>query len=117
MTVKEERVHGLVGGAPVNFHPDETFAQTQDLAPVQLFVYSVMMWRTRTFLQAFAQRGHALLSGKVGYFPVSKLSAVIVKTPEDLKMAEGLLQMGRRGSPSEVQYDPFANDLVKGATA
>ena len=104
ITVKEERVHGLVEGAPVNFDPEAPFAQTQDLPPVQLFVYSVMMWRTKTFMPAFEQRGYALLSGKVGYVPVGRLTSLLIKTPEDLQIAEALLQVPRRAADA-VQYD------------
>lgn len=117
ITVKEERVHALLNGHPLNFHVEEPFARTQDLAPIHFAVYSVMMWRTITFMQSFQERGHALLSGKVGYVPVSKLSAVIVKTPEDLLIAEELLRLVRQGLSRAVQYESCTQDLVKGATA
>ena len=112
ITVKEERVHGLVQGEPVNFDPDGPFARTQDLPPVQLFVYSVMMWRTATFKDAFEHRGYALLSGRVGYYPVSKLSAMIVKTQEDLHVAEALLQANTHRAAA-VRYDSSAQALEK----
>lgn len=104
ITVREERVHGLVQDRPVNFDPETPFAQTQDLPPVQLFVYSVMMWRTATFRRAFEATGHALMSGAFGVFPVSKRSAVLIKTQEDLQIAEALL----RAQPASVRYDERA---------
>jgi CMP-N-acetylneuraminic acid synthetase len=112
ITVKEERLHGLQDGQPLNFDVDTPFARTQDLAPIQLFVYSVMMWRTRTFLDAFAARGYALLSGKVGYFPVSKFSSLLIKTPEDLQIAEAVLRANERGR-GEIPYDPRAQRLLR----
>jgi CMP-N-acetylneuraminic acid synthetase len=110
ITVKEERVHGLVQGAPINFNPDGPFAATQDLPAVQLFVYSVMMWRTATFLEAFRRRGYALLSGKVGYVPVGKRASVIIKTAEDLQFAESLLAAPEA---SDIRYDAGATTAVK----
>ena len=104
ITVEEKHVHGMVAGRPVNFTPAAHFARTQDLVPVQLFVYSVMMWRTTTFLRAFETTGHAVLSGTFGVFPVSKRTALLVKTEEDLQIAEALL----RARPSEVRYDERA---------
>lgn len=115
ITVKEERLHGLVEGRPVNFTPTGPFAQTQDLPPVQLFVYSVMMWRTAVFQQAFEAHGYALLSGKFGVFPISKRAAVLIKTPEDLALAEALLQ--GRGNAAPVAYDAHAPVLAKGVSA
>lgn len=91
ITVRNEQVHVLSGGRPLNFQENEIFAQTQDLKPVGLFVYSIMMWRSRTFLEHFEKNGHAILCGKVGYYPVSKLSSIIVKKEEDFKIVEYLL--------------------------
>jgi CMP-N-acetylneuraminic acid synthetase len=91
ITVRNEQVHALYNGKPLNFREDELFAQTQDLKPVGLFVYSVMMWRAKTFMPHFENQGHAFLYGKTGYFPVSKRSAVIIKNEEDFKLAEYIL--------------------------
>jgi len=91
ITVRNEQVHALLDGEPLNFNPAKVFAQTQDLNQVGLFVYSVMMWRTQTFLTSFEKNGHAILNGKKGYFPVSKLTSIIIKSAEDLLMAEYLL--------------------------
>lgn len=91
ITVRNEQVHALLDGNPLNFKQKEIFAQTQDLKPVGLFVYSIMMWKTKTFSAQFKKNGHAVLCGKVGYYPVSKLSAMIIKREEDFKMAEYLL--------------------------
>lgn len=108
ITVKDEQVHCVYQGKPVNFTPEGLFAKTQDLTPVQSFVYSVMMWRTQTFVEAYEKQGYALLSGKLGYFPVSKESAVIIKTDEDLMMAESILKARAGGRGYEVLYDKLA---------
>lgn len=101
-TVRDEQVHCVFKNQPVNFRTDEIFAQTQDLVPVQRFVYSIMMWRTAPFLQAIKNTGAAFFVGKVGYFPVSKHSSFIIKTEEDLQVAEALMRM--RDKPSQVEY-------------
>lgn len=108
ITVENQQVHCVYEGRPVNFQVEDIFAKTQDLTPVQPFVYSVMMWRTSTFMKLFKQQGYALLCGKLGYFPVSKQSSVIIKTDEDLMIAESILQAGRLGKGYLVKYDPLA---------
>jgi hypothetical protein len=67
-----------------------------------------MMWRTNTFRETFQRQGYALLCGKLGYFPVSKRSSVIIKTDEDLIMAENLLRSTGGEQGYQVQYDEFA---------
>ena len=108
ITVNDEQVHCVYQGQPVNFRVDEIFAKTQDLVPVQPFVYSVMMWRTGPFMETFKQQGYALLCGKLGYFPVSKRSSVIIKTDEDLLIAESILKATAEGRIYQVQYDELA---------
>jgi len=91
ITVKEEQVHAVLGGEPLNFKSEGLFAKTQELKPVQLFVYSIMMWQSACFRQHYERDGYALLSGRLGYFPVSKESSVIIKYQEDLDLAEQIL--------------------------
>ena len=112
MTVKDEQVHCVYKEMPVNYKADEIFAQTQDLAPVQAFVYSTMMWRAQTFMKSFEEKGHAILCGKVGYYPVSKISSIIIKKPEDILVANAVLRS--RSRAQKVRYDRIAPVLRKG---
>lgn len=109
ITVVDEQVHCVFEGEPINFKVEEIFAKTQDLAPVQSFVYSVMMWRTSAFMEAFQCRGHALMCGKLGYYPVSKRSAVIIKTDEDLMIADSILKSDEHENGFQVHYDQLAD--------
>ena len=111
ITVKNEQVHCIYQEKPVNFRMEEIFAQTQDLEPVQPFVYSIMMWRSRTFMEAYKKQGHALFCGKVGYYPVSKKAALIVKTEEDLMLADYIMKAGKQKGEREIEYDKLVHDL------
>lgn len=113
ITVKDEQVHCVYKTKPINFKMDDVFARTQDLIPVQPFVYSVMMWRTDVFMRAFKKRGHAILCGKVGFYPVSKFSAVIIKRKADLMLAEYILRVLLRGKNYEIHYDRMSKNLTR----
>lgn len=108
ITVKNEQVHSVYQGEPINFSLQGLFAKTQELTPVQPFVYSVMMWRTETFIGEYEKHGYALLCGKLGYFPVSKQSSVIIKTDEDLMIAESILKARDHLGGYQVSYDELA---------
>jgi CMP-N-acetylneuraminic acid synthetase len=110
ITVNRQQVHANYANRPLNYLTDELFAQTQDLMPVELFVYSLMMWRTSTFMQAYEQKGYAFFEGKVGFFPVSKLSSIIVKRAEDLHLVECVIKARRDGDHTQVCYDPLAQE-------
>jgi CMP-N-acetylneuraminic acid synthetase len=111
ITVKDEQVHCVYGAKPINFELNEIFAQTQDLKPVQPFVYSIMMWKNRTFMDSYKKRGHALFCGKVGYYPVSKKSALIVKTEEDLILAGFIMRAEKQNKEQKIEYDKLVHDL------
>jgi CMP-N-acetylneuraminic acid synthetase len=104
ITVKEEQVHCLLNGKPINYREDEIFAQTQDIVPVQRHVYSVMIWRNHVFLETYKKKGYAVLCGKVGYYPVSKLSSLIIKTEEDLRLIEYILTGKRIRKDYTIEY-------------
>ena len=112
ITVKEEQVHCVYQGKPVNFEESGKFAQTQDLEPVQPFVYSVMMWRAKSFIESMKLKGHALLSGKVGYYPVNKWSSIIIKTEHDLKLASYALR-ALETNETKIEYDDLTLALPK----
>ena len=56
------------------------------------FVYSTMIWRTRSFLEKLPTQENSLFCGKFDVYPVKKQTAIIVKTPEDLMLADLLMQ-------------------------
>jgi hypothetical protein len=112
ITVKDERVHCVYQDRPVNFTLGGLFAKTQDLVPVQPFVYSVMMWRTESFKEAYQRQGYALMSGKLGYYPVSNLSSIIIKRDEDLLMAESMLKATTGTGGYQVRYDRLAEEVI-----
>lgn len=116
-TVNNEQIHCVYKGEPINFNFDEIFAQTQDLVPIQPFVYSVMMWRAKVFIREFKNKGYALLSGKVGFYPVNKLSSIIIKREDDLLLAQCVLNATLRKDNYKVEYDrivdvPFKRSLL-----
>ncbi len=111
ITVTDQQVHANFSDSPLNYKTDELFAQTQDLTPVELFVYSVMMWRVPPFLDEYEKQKHAFFVGKVGFFPVNKLSSIIIKRKEDLKLAEFILKSISEGSADQVEYDSTVKEI------
>jgi len=104
ITSKKESFHSLCDGIPINFKIDEKFAKTQDLKPIESLVYSLMMWRSKTFLESYKLKGHGMLSGNVGFFEVDKKSTIKISFEEDLNFCEAWLNVKQK---SEIKYDPI----------
>jgi CMP-N-acetylneuraminic acid synthetase len=104
MTVHAEQVHCNFNNQPLNYRLTEKFAKTQDLLPVERFVYSIMMWRVSAFVAFYRQHGYALLFGKTGFYPVDRLSAIIVKYEEDIRLCEAILKGLAETAKAPVKY-------------
>ena len=71
---------------------------------MERFVYSLMIWKTKTFLETYEEKGYALLFGKMGFYPVSRESSIIVKKEEDIRFCEYILQGMRAGNDEPLAY-------------
>jgi CMP-N-acetylneuraminic acid synthetase len=92
LSVVDEQIECAYDEKPINF----TFAKktnSQELKPIQRFVWSITGWKASTYLQAAKNGKCATYDGKVGFFPISRMAGHIIKTEEDLKIAEALLPL------------------------
>jgi len=87
-----EQIECAYRDQPVNF----TFAEktnSQDLDPIQRITWSITGWRRGTYLAAVDAGHTATYAGKVGFYPIDRLGGHIIKTEEDLQIAEALLPL------------------------
>jgi len=114
ITVNKQQVHCNYNNNPVNYSLDSMFEQTQDLKPVNSFVYSTMMWKAEKFMNDFANKGHAFFCGKFDTFAVSKLSSLIVKDKHDLMLLDLLMKLKVEGKENyNIAYDKVASLISK----
>jgi len=94
-TVKEEQIEGLFKGKPLNFDPLKQMPRSQDLKPVQLFVSSIMAWKTKTHTLNMAKLGNATYGGrnKTGYYVVKGFSTIDIDIEEDFQFAEAVMEL------------------------
>lgn len=90
LSTEEIQIECAFEGRPVNFTFEEK-TNSQDLKPVQRVSWSITGWQRSTYLKAVAAGTCASYAGRVEFFPISRLSAHVIKTEEDLKIAEALL--------------------------
>ena len=101
MSVVEENLECAYKGQPVNF----TFAEktnSQDLTPIQRIVWAITGWRRATYLRACKERTCATYSGRIGFYPVSRWAGHVIKTQDDLDVAEALLPIAIRDPASAI---------------
>ena len=77
---------------PVNFSFNKK-TNSQDLKAVKRISWSISAWRRDAFLSAAEQKECATYCGKIDYFPISHFASHVIKTQEDLDIAEALLPL------------------------
>jgi CMP-N-acetylneuraminic acid synthetase len=86
------KIECMLENIPVNFSFDSK-TNSQELFPVQRITWSITGWRRDTFLKAALSGACATYSGKIGVYPIDRLAGLIIKTEEDLRLAEALLPL------------------------
>ena len=90
LSTEEIQIECAYKDQPVNFTFNEK-TNSQELEPIQRVSWSITAWRREAYLAAVQTGKCATYSGKVGFFPISRLAAHVIKTESDLEFAEALL--------------------------
>lgn len=110
ITVHKKFAHSLLEGKPINFKFDEIFSKTQDLKPITIMNYSIMMWTKKSFIKNYEKNGHAILHGKRGFYEISNNSALNVKYSEDLELISKIMKINLNKSNNfKIKYDKIIN--------
>jgi CMP-N-acetylneuraminic acid synthetase len=75
--------HCCIANEPLNFNPNNSFEKTQDLKPVQRYVYSCMGWKRSTYVKYRSDGFKGLFPGKMALVEVSVLAGMLIKYEED----------------------------------
>ncbi|HEY1707266.1 MAG TPA: NTP transferase domain-containing protein [Rhizomicrobium sp.] len=95
MSVVDEQLEAVYDGEPVNFTLAEK-TNSQDLKPVRRISWSITGWRREPYLKAFRDGKCATYAGRVGFHSVGRMAGHVIKTQEDLDIAEALLPIVHR---------------------
>ena len=83
MAVNTLYQHCCIANEPLNFNPNNSFEKTQDLKPVQRYVYSCMGWKRSTYEKYRSEGFKGLFPGKMALVEVSVLAGMLIKYEED----------------------------------
>jgi len=75
--------HCCIANKPINFNPNSPFEKTQDLEPIQRYIYSCMGWRRETYVNSRMKGFKGLFPGKMSLVEVSTLAGMLIKYEED----------------------------------
>ena len=103
ITVENKKIHCNFNSKPLNYSKNARFAKTQDLKEIQTFVYSLMMWKRKSFIKEYSKNKSAIMCGRTFFYPVKFPSTTIIKNVNDLALAE--LIMKSKSKRFNLKYD------------
>ena len=83
MAVNTLYQHCCVANEPINFNPNNSFEKTQDLEPIQRYIYSCMGWKRATYIKYRSEGFKGLFPGKIELVEASVLAGMLIKYEED----------------------------------
>jgi len=75
--------HCCISNKPLNFNRNNAFEKTQDLEPIQRYIYSCMGWKRKTYVDARLEGFKGLFPGNMALVEVSTLAGMLIKYEED----------------------------------
>ena len=83
MAVNTLYQHCCIEKKPLNFNPNNPFEKTQDLKPIQRYIYSCMGWKRETYVKYRSEGFKGLFPGNIGLVETSILAGMLIKYEED----------------------------------
>ena len=78
--------HSCIGNVPINFNPKNAFEKTQDLEPIQRYIYSCMGWKRKTYVDQRSKGFKGLFPGNMALVEASMLAGMLIKYEEDFML-------------------------------
>ena len=75
--------HCCISNKPINFNPKNSFEMTQNLIPIQRYIYSCMGWKRSTYIKKRDRGFKGLFPGNLALVEVSNLAGMLIKYEED----------------------------------
>lgn len=104
MAVNTLYQHCCIANKPLNFNPNNAFEKTQDLEPIQRYIYSCMGWKRDTYVKYRNDGFKGLFPGKMALVEASMLAGMLIKYEEDFiicsKIDEAMSMVQKKDLPS-----------------
>ena len=114
MAVNTLYQHCCVENKPLNFNPNNAFEKTQDLKPIQRYIYSCMGWKRENYIKYRSEGFKGLFPGKIDLVEASVLAGMLIKYEEDFILYSKIeAAMGLVPNMNLPKIAASNNDLIK----
>lgn len=106
------RTHCFLNGSAVNFSTDGQHPRSQDIPPIKALNFAVTVWNAKSFMKQFEQKGHAVYTGRLGFYSFNGLEAIDIDWEEDFVLAELIMQNRNKFENPSPQWDEVLQEII-----
>ena len=106
------RTHCFLEGRAINFSTDGQHPRSQDIPPIQALNFAVSVWDAKKFKRQFADLGHAVYTGRLGFFAFEGRAAIDIDWEDDFVLAEIVMENADRFGESVAHHDPVLDSIL-----
>ena len=109
------QIAAVYNNRPINFDIMESHISSQEMSSVETYATVLMGWKYRNFKKNMRELGFAYHGGegKVGYYPLTGLSAIDIDNEEEFILAEIAMKMQTQSKISKPEYYMESSDNVE----
>ncbi len=112
LACEDVRTHSFVKGKEVNFSTKGKHPRSQDIPPVQALNFAVTVWKSQAFIDHYEAHGHAVYTGKLGFYAFDGLSNIDIDWEEDFQLAEVIMENLEAMKEKKAQWDPVMDEII-----
>jgi len=109
MAVNTLYQHCSLGNKPLNFNPKSAFEKTQDLEPIQRYIYSCMGWKKANYVKHRSEGFKGLFPGNIALVEVSTLAGILIKYEEDFILCSKIEDALNLNNTKDKPYNKINN--------
>jgi len=106
------RTHCFLKNKAINFSTKGKHPRSQDIEPIQALNFAVTVWNAKAFVKQFAQKGHAVYTGKLGFHSFEGLAAVDIDWEEDFFIAENIMKSRKKLKDYQPKWDSVLDKII-----
>ncbi|MAJ14305.1 MAG: hypothetical protein CMN44_04960 [SAR116 cluster bacterium] len=100
--------HCCIENNPLNFNRNNSFEMTQNLKPIQRYIYSCMGWKRATYVKHRNEGFKGLFPGNMELVEVSTLAGMLIKYEKDFIMCSRIEEALELTSNTKISAYKFA---------
>lgn len=113
LSCEKVQTHCFMNGKAINFSIDQKHPRSQDLVPVRALNFAVTIWKTATFKASYAQFGHGVYSGNIGFFDTENWENIDVDYEVDFQLAEQVSRFLGEKTEISATYPTYVEEYLR----